>query len=515
MISYVRLPRYVWPVLYFLVVSIFVIFHFLSAVFAEDVASLNAESSEKIHITADSLVSDSNAKFAEFIGNIEASQGDFVINSDSLKIYYKGDLKDKTAARSSESIEKIVAIGNVHIKSKEMSADTQQADYDTDTMIIVLSGEGSKVFDQKNFVTGSKITVYRKEGKTRVEGDKNKRVTAVFYPRGKDTPTKEGVKEHAAAQHEIIPSSEKEFIKETKPEKQVLHLKEEVIAEKEKLDDKAKPKPASRMVVSGNLKKSMGVTIFEDKTVYGAMGFNNTLSKNLTENIKKEYPDIFFLKTGDTNYPSSFIKLPRLASGNVDMNKLCETGRQLGLTTILTGSVTDITIYDESRRGILFWKKTLPEISMTVRIELFDTETGTKLFDESYTLKQDSDKNGIELAKSGKIDEVFLKEAIKYFTSSPRKIISNIMVEQKWKGYISSVSGSNASVSSGRNMGVASGMVFDVFGNSIINGLENQKFMIPGPKIGEVKITNVFDNSSEALVISGNALKEGFAIKSK
>ena len=40
-----------------------------------------------IVITAEQLVSDNKAKFAEFIGNVKATQADFVITSDKLRIY--------------------------------------------------------------------------------------------------------------------------------------------------------------------------------------------------------------------------------------------------------------------------------------------------------------------------------------------------------------------------------------------------------------------------------------------
>jgi lipopolysaccharide export system protein LptA len=45
---------------------------------------------EPIKITADRLDSNPDEKYAEFIGNVEAVQADFVITSKSLRIYYDG-----------------------------------------------------------------------------------------------------------------------------------------------------------------------------------------------------------------------------------------------------------------------------------------------------------------------------------------------------------------------------------------------------------------------------------------
>lgn len=536
MISRMRSSLCFYHAWYYSFILFLIIFLFPSIVFADGDASSGTEAAKKIHITADSLVSDSNAKYAEFIGKVEATQGEFVIKSDKLKIYYKDKAKNQAASGTDEAIEKIVATGNVNIKSNNMSAVTKEAEYNSDTMILTLHGEGSKVLEQKNYITGSKIIVYRKEGKTKVEGDKNERVTAVFYPREKNELTNK-----EKEPKDEIPESTLVTAKEVEPKKQELLPEKTAGMEKEKpllrqavmeppdqlyipdgpvvdkvllAEDKAKPEEAAKTVTPGRLNKIMGVTVFEDKTVYGAMGFEETLSKELVQNIKKNCHEILFLKSGNINYPLTFAKLPKLASGSIDPYKLCEAGRQLGLTSILTGSVIDIIASEESR-GILFWKKTVPEISITVRIELFETETGTKLFDENYTYKADSDKAGTELAKSGKLDAVFLKMALKHYMSSSANSICNIVNEQKWKGFISSVSGNTVTISSGRNLGLASGTIFEVFGNNVINGVENRKFIVPGLKIGEVKITKVFDNSSEAVVISGSALKEGYTIKPK
>ena len=50
-----------------------------------------------------------------------------------------------------------------------------------DTMVLVLEGENSRVQSGKNILTGSKITIYRKDEEIKVEGSPQKRVKAVFY----------------------------------------------------------------------------------------------------------------------------------------------------------------------------------------------------------------------------------------------------------------------------------------------------------------------------------------------
>ena len=139
-------------------------------------------SSEDIHITSDRLVIDNQARAAEFSGRVRAVQGTFVINSDSLKIYYRTtEEAGTTLSEDSDSIERIVAQGNVKILMDEKVATTSEAEYRTDTQVLVLSGPGSKIVSENNSITGSKITFYRVDERVIVEGQADKRVEAQFF----------------------------------------------------------------------------------------------------------------------------------------------------------------------------------------------------------------------------------------------------------------------------------------------------------------------------------------------
>lgn len=142
-----------------------------------------AEQKEKIHIVADLLTSDSEARFAEFAGNVRATQGTTVITSDRLKIFYSegmGESKNPPAGES--AIKKIVATGNVKISFDNRVATTHEAVYNTETKVLVLSGAQSKITSGADSITGEKITYNRSNGRITVEKGRNSRVEAVFHP---------------------------------------------------------------------------------------------------------------------------------------------------------------------------------------------------------------------------------------------------------------------------------------------------------------------------------------------
>ena len=177
---YFKALRY-WAVL-FLLISCFL----MHMAYASDTLSNPKKKSPgkngAIHITSDKLISESKAGYAEFIGHVKATQGDTVITSDRLKIFFKKNIANKgPLSVSEESIHKIVAKGNVEIKFDNRVATAQEAVYNTETMVLVLSGNNSKVIGENDSISGEKITFYRIDGRIDVESGNNKRVEAVFY----------------------------------------------------------------------------------------------------------------------------------------------------------------------------------------------------------------------------------------------------------------------------------------------------------------------------------------------
>ena len=148
----------------------------------QDTDTRSLSEDRKIHITADKLISDNDADCAEFIGNVRATQEDTVITADSLKIFVKKNPDNKGAPGvGTESINKIIASGNVKINFDNRVAVTPQAVYNIKTGILVLSGDNSRIVSGKDSISGEKITIYRTTGRITVESGGEKRVEAVFY----------------------------------------------------------------------------------------------------------------------------------------------------------------------------------------------------------------------------------------------------------------------------------------------------------------------------------------------
>ena len=136
---------------------------------------------KKIHISAERLISNTADNHAEFIGNVRAKQGKTQIIADSLKIFFSGGSEVEPASPA-QSLEKLVATGNVEIKFDNRLAVARQAVYITAQRMLILTGPGATVTSGDNTITGETITFYRDDGRFTVEGGSNGRVKAVILP---------------------------------------------------------------------------------------------------------------------------------------------------------------------------------------------------------------------------------------------------------------------------------------------------------------------------------------------
>jgi lipopolysaccharide export system protein LptA len=154
-------------------------------------AETSKEKSQKpIHVVSDKMTAQEKSSMVEFSGNVKAVMEDSTLYADSIKIYFFDD-QSKRETDAQSSVKKIISTGNVKYISKERKALADKAVYTTKDDILILTGKSPKLITGSSFVTGTKITLFRKENKVLVESDGTKRVEALFNP--EDNITKDTV----------------------------------------------------------------------------------------------------------------------------------------------------------------------------------------------------------------------------------------------------------------------------------------------------------------------------------
>jgi len=118
-----------------------------------------------------------------FTGNVVARQNNSVQYAERMEVYLdeKGD-----------RILRTVSTGNVRVITKDCRTGTaRRAEYNELEQRVVLSGN-ARVWQEDNVVSGESITIYLSQDRSVVQGGKQERVKAVFYPKD-DKDKKDGV----------------------------------------------------------------------------------------------------------------------------------------------------------------------------------------------------------------------------------------------------------------------------------------------------------------------------------
>ena len=143
--------------------------------------AIKKDENKQIRITADKMIAALDVEEIEFIGNVRATQANTVITADRLKIIYAPDSAgSQNRAPTPDAIEKIIAQGHVKIIYDDITAETDMAEYDMKSAVLVLTGESSTVTQGGHSISGTKFTLYRSAGKIIVDSSGKSRVKAVF-----------------------------------------------------------------------------------------------------------------------------------------------------------------------------------------------------------------------------------------------------------------------------------------------------------------------------------------------
>ncbi len=139
------------------------------------------ESSDPIHIEADRMISQEDQNSVVFIGNVDARQGEVIIRSQEMTVYYTQD--DKKSGNSSSQVKRLICKKDVEVVQDDWLGTSDRMDYLAKERKVILTGN-AKAYQGQNMVTGKSITYYLDEKRSIVEQDEKKqgRVKATLHP---------------------------------------------------------------------------------------------------------------------------------------------------------------------------------------------------------------------------------------------------------------------------------------------------------------------------------------------
>ena len=155
-------------------------------------STVNAAESPQapIHIEADRMVSQEQNNSVMFTGNVDARQGELLIRTDKMTVYYTQN-ENNIGKKGSSEVNKLICNGNVQISQGDWLGTGKRMDYYAKDRKIILSGD-AKGWQGQNMIAGKTITYFLDEGRSIVDGQvsadgttgksKPGRVKAVIQP---------------------------------------------------------------------------------------------------------------------------------------------------------------------------------------------------------------------------------------------------------------------------------------------------------------------------------------------
>jgi len=147
--------------------------------FGEAFKGFSADSDDPIQIEADRLEVRDKEKIAVYAGNVRVRQGETVLRTAQLRVFYTGEAAGATPG---SSISRIEASNRVVVQSGSQTASGDKAVFEMASERVTLTGN-VVLSEGDNIVRGQKLVVDLKSRKARMEGD---RVQTILTPsRGK------------------------------------------------------------------------------------------------------------------------------------------------------------------------------------------------------------------------------------------------------------------------------------------------------------------------------------------
>ena len=266
--------------------------------------------------------------------------------------------------------------------------------------------------------------------------------------------------------------------------------------------------------ISGRLKKKIAFLPTVNRTGYGEQKFSVDAMTNLETFMKRHCEDVIILDPKETH--SVFEEIGRLPAEQIDNLTLARAGRTLGVNTILEPTLLDL-VCDAEKRGVYGFRETAPIVRLVSRLRGLDPQNGAILFDEVFEEELEvgvSDWQNIR-ARKGYHEEIVNQLLIGTADKMGEKV-GGELCSMPWKGYITAADGNRLTLSAGQDVGLKEGDVLEVFGTSgMIEGPQGQVYVLSGPKIGEIQITEARLKESEAMALEGDDLHTSSYLKLK
>jgi hypothetical protein len=259
--------------------------------------------------------------------------------------------------------------------------------------------------------------------------------------------------------------------------------------------------------------RSVSLIPFENTTIFKQLPLEKVFENMIVQYISESCSGIRLVVQGSPDFPESL----QPSSAAIDNMTMVQKGREAGLNAIMTGGILNLSL-DQEDEGILWFRKTKDRLQIQFSIEVFDMESGAKIFDNHFIHEiKDMAPEEIQAFKVAQ-PALFasISESLDKLAKDIAPKICDAIVTQPWTGYVASVDDNQVFLPFGKSIGIKRGEILEIHdGGQVVENFRGQQFILHGKKIGEIRITRIEEKSSTGEIISGKNIQAGNLVKYK
>ncbi len=261
--------------------------------------------------------------------------------------------------------------------------------------------------------------------------------------------------------------------------------------------------------------RKAAVVPFENDTIFKQFPLDRTFQDTIVRYLSESCSHLVLFLPGSPGFPDSMSSVPRKDNGDIDNMALVENGRQFGLSAVVTGGVLNLSL-TQKEEGMLWFREIKERLRIQFGVQVYDTETGAKIFDDRFVHEiDDLEPEELQAFKDGK-PALFetISEEIDDLADTMAEKMCNSVTALPWAGYVVSAVDGKVYLSFGADIGAKTGDILDVYeSGETVENFYKQKFIRPGKKIGQIELVQVDEFISVGKILSGENVKAGSTVK--
>ncbi len=244
-------------------------------------------------------------------------------------------------------------------------------------------------------------------------------------------------------------------------------------------------------------RKAVGVLVLSNATRFNSEQAVLPFMEAFISSLESNASGALLMVPGKSDVPPFLWNPPRIANGDIDVFALSALARQVGINAVVSPVLMDTRLRTRNT-GFWFFKDVAYSLQVQTAAAVYDAATGARLALGIMTEEIDIDEDQAGFIRNGQEVQVDdWDELVGKMGEVLGERMGDAIKESQWVSAVVSIEGGSCVIAAGSEVGIDVGDRFSVLdGSQILTGLDGQRYIVPGPKIGEVTISQVSPRQS-------------------